>query len=162
MNTGYNPISKLLHWFLAVLLVGQLILGWWGFMSLHKSFGIIIGTLVLLRILWRLAHTPAPLPASVPLWQSKASRFVHFLLYACMVVMPVTGFLGASLGQYGISFFGFTLPRFFGENHSLSKQLFDVHIFFVWVLVGLIGLHVLAGLKHLIINKDRVFQRMWF
>ena len=70
--------------------------------------------------------------------------------------------LATALGQHGIAFFGLTLPRFFGEDDLLSGQFFSVHLFFVWVFLSLIGLHVLAGLKHLIINKDGVFQRMWF
>jgi cytochrome b561 len=170
---SYDVISKLLHWTLALLLVGLVGLGWYmmeiedqpgsaWYFNLHKSFGLIAATLILLRLLWRLSHKPAPLPDSVPRWQGKISRFIHFLLYVCMIVMPITGFLGASFSKYGINFFGWQLPEWAAKNHDISEQFFEIHETFAWILVALVILHVLAAIKHLIINKDGVFQRMWF
>lgn len=170
---GYDVFSKLLHWILALLLVGLIGLGWYmmeiedqpgsaWYFNIHKSFGLIAATLILLRLLWRLSHKPAPLPDSVPSWQAKSSRFIHFLLYVCMLVMPLTGFLGASFSKYGIAFFGHQLPEWTVKNHDIAEQFFEIHETFAWILVVLVILHVLAALKHLIINKDGVFQRMWF
>ena len=75
--------------------------------------------------------------------------------------MPVTGFLGASYGKYGIAFFGWPLPDWATKNPSLSEQCFDIHGTVVWLLVFLICLHVLGAFKHLLMDKDGVFQRMW-
>jgi cytochrome b561 len=169
----YDMFFKLLHWVLAILLIGMVSLGWfmmsiedqpgsgWYF-NLHKSLGLIAATLILLRILWRLTHKIAPLPGSIPKWQAKLARSIHFFLYCCMVAMPLTGFIGASYGGHGVAFFGWKLPDWASKNHDIAKQLFEIHGIIAWVLVVLIAFHVLAAFKHLIINKDGVFQRMWF
>ena len=169
----YTPLAVLLHWTLAVLIIGMIGLGWYmqslekgpvagWYFGLHKSIGLVIAPLVLLRLLWRLGHPPAPLPASVAPWQARAARASHWLLYACMVAMPVFGIAGGLFSKSGIAFFGTPLPRVFSENRDLSEVFYGAHVFTSWILVALIVLHVLAGLKHLLIDKDGVFQRMWF
>ena len=169
----YAPLAVLLHWTLAVLIVGMVALGWYmveieddpgsaWFFNLHKSIGLVIAALVLLRLVWRLGHRPSPLPASLPSWQVSMSKATHGLLYAAMVAMPVFGIFGALLSKKGIVFFGTALPRVFETNHELAEIFFDAHGITTWILVGLVSLHVLAGLKHLLVDKDGVFQRMWF
>lgn len=172
-NWHYDPITRLLHWVIAFFLIGLISLGWYmmsiedqpnsgWYFNLHKSFGLLAATLILFRVIWRLIHKPAPLPSSIPFWQAKLSRVIHLLLYFCMVAMPITGFLGASFGKHGVVFFGRQLPNWVTQEHDISKQLFEVHGLVAWVLVGLIVFHVLAAMKHLFINRDNVFQRMWF
>lgn len=172
-STAYAPLAVLLHWSLAVLLIGMTALGWYmtaiedepgsaWFFNLHKSIGLVIAALVLLRLVWRLGHRPADLPASVPPWQARASRATHRLLYAAMVAMPAFGITGSLLSKNGIAFFGTSLPRVFAANHDLAEIFYSAHSVTAWLLVGLIALHVSAGLKHLLIDRDGVFQRMWF
>ena len=169
----YAPLAVLLHWALAVLIIGMVALGWYmleieddpgsaWYFNLHQSIGLVIAGLVLLRLVWRLGHPPGSLPASVPAWQAKVSRATHGLLYAAMVAMPTFGIIGSLLSKNGIVFFGTALPRVFEANHDLAETFFEAHSFTVWILVALVTLHVLAGLKHLLIDKDGVFQRMWF
>lgn len=169
----YDLIAKLLHWTLALLLLGLVGLGWYmlsienqpgsgWYFALHKSLGLIAATLILLRLIWRFAHSPAPLPTSVPLWLAKIARGIHWLLYVCMILMPLTGFIGASFSKHGVAFFGWQFPAWVEQNHTISEFFFNVHGIVAWVLVALIALHVLAAFKHLFINKDGVFQRMWF
>jgi len=169
----YDAIAKLLHWILAVLLIGLVALGWYmmsiehqpgseWYFNLHKSFGIIAATLILLRLIWVFSHKPASLPISVPLWQAKIARALHKLLYICMILMPATGFIGASFSKHGLAFFGLSLPKWGGPSHDIAEQLFNIHGIIAWVLVVLVALHLFAALKHLFINKDGVFQRMWF
>lgn len=168
----YDTISRYLHWTLALLIIGMISVGWYMmsiehqpdsyvYFNLHKSIGLITGALVLLRIMWRIQHKPAPLPASIALWQTRVAYLTHLLLYICIVLMPLTGYLGASYGKHGVAFFGHPLPDWVTKNPKLSDQLFDIHGIVVWVLVALIALHVLAAFKHLLIDKDGVFQRMW-
>ena len=169
----YAPLAVLLHWTLAVLIIGMVALGWYmteieddpgsaWFFNLHKSIGLVIAGLVLLRLVWRLGHRPAPLPASLPSWQVSLSRATHWLLYAAMVAMPLFGIIGALLSKKGIVFFGTALPRVFEANHDLAEIFFDAHSITAWILVALVSVHVLAGLKHLLVDKDGIFQRMWF
>jgi cytochrome b561 len=169
----YAPLAIWLHWTLAVLIIGMVALGWYmleieddpgsaWFFNLHKSIGLVIAGLVLLRLVWRLSHPPRPLPASVPSWQVNASRATHGLLYAAMIAMPTFGIIGSLLSNKGIVFFGTALPRVLDANHDLAETFFEAHSLTAWILVVLVSLHVLAGLKHLVIDKDGVFQRIWF
>lgn len=168
----YDRISMLLHWSLAILLVGMIGLGWYmeaieaqpkssWYFALHKSFGLIAAALVLLRVIWRLSHQAAPLPITIVPWQAKAAHMIQGLLYLCMVLMPLTGFLGASFSKHNLLFFGLELPRWVEKNADVAEQLFNLHAKISWIFVALIALHLLAGLNHLIIKRDGVFQRMW-
>ena len=169
----YGAPAIVLHWVIAALIVCMVALGWtmmsleddpgsdWLF-DLHKSVGLTVFALIVLRILWRAGHRPEGLPDSVPAWQAKISRLIHWALYACMIVMPVTGFLGASHQKESLKFFGLDLPRWATPDHDVAEGFFTIHSIIAWVLVILVCLHILAGLKHLIVDRDRVFQRMWF
>ncbi len=171
-NWHYDVIARLLHWVIALLLIGLISIGWYmmyiedqpnsgWYFNLHKSFGLTAAILIFFRVIWRFAHKPAPLPSSVPHWQQIISKGIHFLLYFCMIIMPITGFIGASFSKYGIIFFGVELPHWVNQSHAISEQFFQIHGVVAWILVGLIALHLLAAIKHLVINKDNVFQRMW-
>ncbi len=168
----YDGISRRLHWLLALLIISMLSLGFYmmsiaddpdsnKYFSWHKSLGLITATLVLIRILWRTTHKPAPLPSSVAKWQAKLAHLMHLMLYAGIIIMPAMGFLGSSYGKNGVAFFGWPLPEWATKNTDLAHLFFNIHGIVAWVLVVLISLHVLAAFKHLIIDKDGVFQRMW-
>ena len=172
-TTSYAPIAVFLHWVLAILFVALIGLGWYmmsiedepgsgWYFDLHKSLGIVAAVLVLVRAGWRLSHTPDALPFHVPRWQAAGSRAIHWLLYVAMVAMPLAGMAGALLSKSGVVFFGWTMPRLFAPNHDLAEVFFGAHSLIAWVLVGLISIHILAAVKHLVIDKDGVFQRMWF
>lgn len=169
----YSRLAAALHWALALLLAGMVALGWfmmsvedepgsdWYFAQ-HKSVGILVALLVLLRLIWRLANPPAPLPRSVPTWQARLATFTQGGLYALMVLMPLSGYLGASYSEHGVAVFGWPLPAWAAPDHDRAEQLFDIHGALAWVLVALVAAHVLGSLKHLLKDKDGVFERMWF
>jgi cytochrome b561 len=169
----YTPPAVVLHWLVALLIVGLLCLGWYmmaiekqpgadWYFNLHRSLGVLLAGLVVLRVLWRVSHRPAELPAGVPMWEKQLALAAHWLLYACMVVMPLTGYLGAAYNKSGVAFFGIALPFWAENSRNLSKLFFTVHAGLVWIIVAAVVLHALAGFKHLLVNKDQVFQRMWF
>ena len=169
----YSYTAVALHWLLAILLIGMIGLGWYmmsiedepgsgQFFTLHKSIGIVVVTLVVWRLTWRLTHPPPPLPVSVPTWQATASRASHRLLYAAMCAMPLLGLTGSAFSDSSIEFFGLSVPRAASPNHDLAELFYTAHSIVAWVLVALITIHVLAALKHLVVDRDGVFQRMWF
>jgi cytochrome b561 len=170
----YTRVAVTLHWLIAALVVAQLILGWsmidipkqpvgvrafW--FNLHKSIGMTIAWLVLVRIAWRFRHPAPPLPASVPGWQRRAAAVSHALLYACLLGMPLVGFLGSTYSGYPIRYFGITLPTWGYKSEPLKDFFSAVHLGFAWVFMTLIAVHAGAALKHLLIDRDAVFGRMW-
>ena len=172
-NWRYSGIAVLLHWILALLIAGMVALGWYmmaieddpgadKYFNLHKSVGIVIFGLVLVRALWRIRHKPAELPASLPKWEVAAASLVQWLLYGCMILLPITGFIGALYSKSGVSFFGAHFPTWVLPNHDTAEQFFEIHETLAWTLVVLVAIHTAAGFKHLLVNRDRVFQRMWF
>ena len=169
----YAKPAVILHWLLAVLIASLVGLGWYmmsieddpgsdWYFNLHKSFGIVVFGLVLLRIIWRGTHRPAPLPMSLPKWQVNLSHVTEWALYICMLLMPILGFLGASYSKNGVAFFGAPLASWALSNHDTAEFFFGLHSALAWVLVSLIVLHAVGGLKHLLVDKDEVFQRMRF
>ena len=134
--------------------------GW--YFDQHKSFGLLLLILVLFRLIWRLSHKPEPLPDTVPVWQRKVASFTQWLLYGCMLAMPAIGLIGASYTKRGVALFGIKLPSWTAPSHDIAEQFFAVHSILAFILIGLIVLHVLAGFKHMLMDKDRVFYRIWF
>ena len=171
---GYTSTAKFLHWLVAAFVFVQVSLGFWMigipkappgirayWFNVHKSIGITLGLVILVRLLWRLTHRAPPLPGTVPAWQRVAAKTSHALLYVCMIVMPVSGYLGSSFTKYPIKYFGYTLPHWGWEAPVLKELMSQVHFATVVIFVTLIVIHISAALKHLLVNRDGVFQRMW-
>lgn len=169
---GYTSLAVLLHWLIAIGVFVMIGIAWYMvdipkgapdrsfWFNLHKSIGVTVGVLVLVRIAWRLGHTPPPLPASMPSWEVTAAKISHGLLYACLLVMPTVGFIASNFTKYGVKYFGIQIGPFFAENQGLRDALQEVHEITSYILVVVIVVHVLAAFKHLIVDKDGVFQRM--
>jgi len=120
-----------------------------------------LGLVILVRLLWRLTHRPPPLPATVPHWQRMAAKASHVMLYICMIVMPLSGYLGSSFTKYPIIYWGTRLPHWGWEAPALKDLASQVHFVTVIIFITLIAIHVSGALKHLLIDRDAVFQRMW-
>ena len=170
----YTGVAIGLHWLIALGVLAQIGLGWWMqeipknppgvrayWFNVHKSIGMTIALLVLLRIAWRFRHPAPPLPAGIPAWQRRAAAISHALLYACLLGMPLVGFLGSTYSGYPIKYFGITLPTWGYKSDPLKGFFSAVHLGFAWAFMTLIALHAGAALKHLLIDRDAVFRRMW-
>src|SRR5262245_25724757 len=171
---SYTATAKFLHWLIAAAVFVQISLGLWMigipksppgvrayWFNVHKSIGITIGALVLLRLVWRFTHSAPPLPASVPTWQRIAARTSHTLLYVCMIVMPLSGYLGSSFTKFPIIYWGMRLPHWGWESPALKELMSQIHFVTVIIFITLISIHTAAALKHLLISRHGVFQRMW-
>lgn len=166
----YGVPARVLHWLIAPLLAVMAALGWYmmsieklpesgWYFDLHKSLGIGMFALIVLRLLWRITHPPQPLPARVPAWQVRVASVTQRLLYVLMVAVPCAGISGAVLSEDGLALFGVPLPRL-AANHDVSELFFTVHGVLIWGLIGLVVVHVAGALKHLLIDRDGVFRRM--
>jgi cytochrome b561 len=162
-----------LHWLLVALLAAQIAFGWFLdgvergtpertiYVNLHKSTGMVIGLVILLRLYWRLAHRAPALPESMPGWERAAARFTHVLLYAGMLIMPLSGYIASNFSKYGVNFFNsLKLPPWGVEDAAVYAFFNKTHVFASWFFVALIALHVLAALRHAL-KQDGVFSRMW-
>ena len=173
MDPHYNRTAIGLHWLIALLLAGQFALGWYlegiprgiaargYFINLHKSTGMLIGVLILVRIAWRLTHTPPPLPATLARWQQQAATATHYLLYALMLVVPLSGYLASNFSKHGVNFFNtIKLAPWGSDDKLLYAALNRTHSASTWLLLALVVVHVLAALKHRFVDHDSIFSRM--
>lgn len=171
----YSSTAIILHWTLALWLTAMAGLGWYmmsiedepgsgWFFALHKSFGILALLLVAVRVVWRLTHRPPALPLGDGggRWGNRLAHATQAWLYGLMALLPLTGYLGASYSKSGVQLFGLPLPQWAVPEHDTAEQFFEIHSVLVWVLVALVALHVLGALKHLLLDKNGVFARMWF
>jgi cytochrome b561 len=169
----YPARSRLLHWSMAVLIVCMLLVGlsmveslavWQPTaMSLHKSFGILLLVLVLVRVVNKYL-TPRPkLPKRMSDLQKRVAKVSHFVLYLAMILMPVSGWLMQSADARPVSVFGlFTLPQVIEQNIKAFAFFREFHALTAWVLVATITLHVLGALYHGLVRQDRVLASMLY
>lgn len=171
-NQTYTKVAVALHWIIAFLIVLNFFAAWSAegmpkpeemqIMANHKAIGITILILSVLRILWRIAHRPPPLSASIARWEAVLARTVHSLFYFLMIGMPLTGWAMVSTGGKPVSVFGlFDMPALpVGSDKATGGTFHEVHEIFGTVFMILIALHVLGALKHQFINHDGTLARM--
>lgn len=178
----YTRVAVMLHWSMAMLIVANIVLGWsanWvpdasvrPLIDTHKSIGITVLGLGLMRLLWRVAHSPPPLPPSYRSWERTASHVAHGALYVLIVSLPVSGWMHDSAwkdaASHPMRWFGlFSWPRIeaiSGVEPVLKEHLHSlfgtVHAWLGYVLYALVTLHIVAALKHQFADKERELQRM--
>jgi cytochrome b561 len=129
--------------------------------SLHFTVGIVILAVAILRLVWRVTQgEPTPLDG-VPPWQTQSARVIHWLLYLLLLVVPVLGWINASWRGMPIVLFGLELPKLIGTRAPGWRWTGDVHNLLAnYMMLTLVGLHILAGLSHYFIRRDHVLQRM--
>ena len=168
----YDSFARLLHWLIGLALIAQIGFGFLlddlaprntparaNVINLHKSLGMVLGLLILLRLLWRLWHEPPQWPAAMPSWQQAAARLGHRALYLCMVLMPASGYVGSNFSKHGVRFFGVALKPW-GPDLPAAYSAFNlIHIVTGWLFTGLIAGHVLIALKHAL-DRDGILKRM--
>lgn len=169
--TRYGAVAQLFHWAIVALVITQFVLALRaeglspvakiGVLATHKSVGITILGLAVLRLTWRLFNPVPPLPAGAPRWQDRAAHVSHFLLYALLFITPVLGWLMSSARAFSVSWFGLvTLPDFIEPNKAAFERLHDAHEFMA-ISLGVIALvHAAAALKHHFFDRNDVLRRM--
>lgn len=169
MNTvRYTRPAMLLHWLMAVFIVWLFWLGWTmtelpkgaersAAYSLHKSLGLLVWALLLVRLAWRRTHRP---PAAIGHgWQQRLAGAVHAGLYLFMLLAPLAGYLASAFTPYATRFFGFELPRLGAADAGLNAAFKQVHVLVVWGGAALLALHLGGVLLHAG-RRDGTLQRM--
>jgi len=168
----YTATAKTLHWFMALLLLGLIVLGLYmsdlplspqklQLYSWHKWAGISAFLLVWARLGWRATHRPPALPHTMSRWMRWAAHTGHGLLYLLMIAVPLSGWLMSSAKGFQTVWFGvLPIPDLLSKDRALGNQLLVVHQLLNYALIAVIGLHVGGAAKHALIDRDDVFKRM--
>jgi cytochrome b561 len=168
----YTGVARLLHWTMAALVlmtipVGFVLLalpqGWVQntLFDLHRSIGVLLFMLVVVRGAWRLTHPPPPLPDDLSAWQRIASGIVHRLLYAILLIQPIIGWWGTSAFGAPINVFWlFELPPLVSKDEAAAKQILAWHDIVGITFSVTIAIHVSAALFHHFVRRDEVLRRM--
>lgn len=168
----YGVVAKFLHWTIVVLIIAQFILAEWAdelpdgidklaILSRHKSIGMLVFLLAIVRIGWKLANRGAPAPVPMPRRQQVAAAAGHGLLYLLLLAQPLTGWAMSSAANYPVTLFGWVqFPPLVAPNHDLHEALADVHEGTFVALATVAVLHALAALYHHFFMKDDSLRRM--
>jgi cytochrome b561 len=168
----YGVVAQTFHWIIAALVVMQFVLANMAddlpigvhklaLLARHKSFGMTVLVLAIVRLLWRLRNPPPQLPDGMAPAERMLARATHAAFYVLLFAMPLTGWMMSSAKNYSVSWFGvFTWPNLIGKNETAFELLRSTHHVLGYILFSIAILHVLAALKHHFWNKDDVLVRM--
>ncbi len=171
-TTRWGAISKGLHWLVVLLVIGQFVLAnladglppgmaKLGMLARHKSVGLTVLALALLRLLWRISQPTPSLPPAMPVLQKRLAQGTHVLLYGLLLAMPLSGWLMSSAKNYPVSWFGlFQLPDLVAPSEGAYRGLHGAHEALAGLLVLTALLHLLGALKRHFLDRDDVLRRM--
>lgn len=169
----WGTVSQSLHWLIVVLILGLGVVGlimdelpktpkyFWVY-TMHKSFGITVLALMLVRLGWRVyAGAPKPV-AGTPGWQHAVASLTHFLLYALALGIPLSGWLyDSASGLRPFKFFGlFAMPKLVAPDDALKALTHELHEWGFWLLIALVAAHAGAALYHHLFQHDATLARM--
>ena len=167
----FNPLQRLLHWFMAVCILAMLFIGvgmvstvmpkYLTLVSIHKPLGIAILVIALIRLGVRLRYGAPALPADLPEPMKLAAQLSHYALYILMIGMPLLGWGMLSAAAYPVVLFGGVyLPAILPQSDSLHTLLWDAHFYLAFAFFALVLMHVAAALFHALVRRDGVFDAM--
>jgi YVTN family beta-propeller protein len=169
----YDRTAMLLHWAIGALLVAQIAFGFAlddlaprgtparaGVINLHKSCGLLLFALVVLRLGWRLMHPAPPWPASMPAWQRLAATWGHRALYGAMLLLPLAGYVASNFSRHGVKVFGLALPPWGPDLPAVYRVFNGLHVALALAFTLLIAGHVVVALYHAALARDGIAARM--
>ena len=167
----YTRVAMLLHWVTVALVAALFVIGWTmtdlprgpvrgETYALHKSIGITVFLLTLLRLWWRVRHRPPGLPETLPGWQRKLAHGVHHLFYLMLVAQPLLGYVSSSFTVYPTRYLGVSLPVWATPDPVLNELFSGLHAAGAVLLMGVIGVHVLGAVSHLVREGSGLLRRM--
>ena len=179
MSQTYSLTLRLIHWLTAAFIIGLLTLGFWmtsrsganlwdeltnTLYAWHKLIGFLVLIITGLRILAKLTSKRPPYPSNLSQLQIQLAKSVQGLLYLLLVLTPLFGWAGVTAYPALITVGNYHLPGMPGipKDETLAKQLFEIHSYLVFTLIGVSLAHMAVGLHHLLFKKDGVFMRIWF
>jgi cytochrome b561 len=167
----FNPLQRLLHWLMAFCIVAMFFIGvgmvstvapkYLPLVSIHKSLGIAILALALIRLAVRLRYGAPSLPADLPEPMRLAAYLSHYALYILMIAMPLLGWSMLSAAAYPVVLYGgVRLPAIVPQSDSLHTLLWNAHFYLAFLFFALVLMHLAAALFHALVRRDGVFESM--
>ena len=168
----YSKGAIILHWLMTMMIIGNLAGGFLHdfvpndagqrslVMGLHKSFGLTIIALTLIRFGWRVANPPPAFPHYFTSGERLLAKTAHWAFYLAMLALPLSGWVMADRNSRPLSYFGaFDVPKF-GVSPSFAETALELHETLGWAMLALLALHILGLLKHLVLDRDNLLVRM--
>jgi cytochrome b561 len=172
-KTGWGSVSRWLHWTLGIAIIAMMAYGWWMnhippradrffYRSIHANVGYALLALMAIRLIWRAINPVPAMPSDMPRWQRILAAVNHWTLYAVTFLVIMLGWAhsGARTQSYSDWFGLFRVPQITSPDREAARAYEDRHIFFAYVLLALIAIHLAAALWHHFVKKDRVAARM--
>jgi cytochrome b561 len=169
----YTRTAIALHWLIALIILVQIPFGWYlddiprgtpargWYVNLHKSVGLTLGIAIVVRAWWRWRHQPPALPDRMPAWERISANATHLALYACMLIMPLTGYIASNFSQWGVKYFNaIQLPPWGIDDERVYAFFNGAHVATSYVFVALIAAHLAGAVRHAS-RHDGILQRMW-
>lgn len=173
-SQGYRMPARWLHWIVAAVVLlmipAGLVMTREGLprpvqdtlFIFHKNTGVLLFPVILLRLGYRLTHRAPPLPASVPPWQRVVARTTHMLLYALLIVMPLSGFTRVRAGGFPVELLDrLGAGPWIAKSEALAHAAQAVHWTGAALLIGFVALHTGAAVFHALVLRDGVWSGMW-
>ena len=170
---GYSTTARLFHWTVALLVAILVPIGLAmtrtgegaftnALYELHKSFGILIFIVMLARAAYRLVHGAPPPAPGLSRLELAVSKAVHVALYALLLVMPISGYVGVSMCCAPVNlFWTWPVPLSFSGSEATVKMILGWHGTASYVLIGLFILHMACVMNHAMVRRDGLLARMW-
>ena len=177
LNTrdDFGLISKLLHWLIALTIIALIPIGWymtglsdqdilyWRLLDLHEFLGLILFVIVPLKFVWRLFSPNPPYVPELKSWERRTAQTVRVFFLIAMVLIPLSGFLFVASNGEAVELYGLvTIPDLGQLPDANRKLLSNIHYYFSYLCAAFIVLHILAALKHHVIDRNRTLRRMTF
>ncbi len=172
-SSRYGWVSIFMHWGVALAVFGLFALGLWmvgldyystwrkDAPDLHKSIGLVLLAVMVLRVLWRFISPPPPVLESYNRMTRISAKFGHSFLYLSLFAVMIAGYLISTADGVGIPVFGlFEVPALISGLPDQADTAGVIHLYLAWALVIFSGLHALAALKHHFIDRDATLMRM--
>lgn len=170
VGSGFGLTTRMIHWLTALMLVGSFALVWsigWlpagparaQAVGLHRTVGLLVLVVTVLRLLWRLVSQRPPAIGQSP-W-TWAAAAVHATLLATLLIVPLLGWTYTNARGHALLLLGMKLPSLIFKDQYFSRVAIGTHEFLSYALLVLIGAHVAAALWHHVVLRDATLKRMW-
>ena len=172
-SESYGLVSKVVHWLIALGIIGLTWLGWWmvdlGYydswynqgLALHRAFGMVVLGLAIFFMAWKTISPSPDLQEELQPWEKRGARMVHAVLLFAMLAIPTTGYVISTSAGAGFSMFGlFNVPALLPESEAMRNLAISAHYYAAYGLIVVIAAHAGAALKHHFVDRQGTLKRM--